>query len=75
VVSPPAAPVDIHETLLLQRAHEPQDPDKRPPIWMRVPGLEQAPDLTQVLRGCLFERTRRCGVATCHCATTSSAWA
>lgn len=29
---------------------------------------EQAPDLTQVLRGSLFERTRRCGVATCHCA-------
>ena len=30
---------------------------------------EQAPDLTQVLRGSLFERTRRCGVPTCHCAT------
>jgi hypothetical protein len=30
---------------------------------------EQAPDLTQVLRGSLFERTRRCGVATCHCAS------
>ena len=30
---------------------------------------QQAPDLTQVLRGSLFERTRRCGVATCHCAT------
>jgi hypothetical protein len=30
---------------------------------------QQAPDLTQVLRGSLFERTRRCGVPTCHCAT------
>lgn len=28
----------------------------------------QAPDLTQVLRGSLFERTRRCGVPSCHCA-------
>jgi hypothetical protein len=32
--------------------------------------LEQSsPDLTQVLRGSLFERRRRCGVPTCHCAT------
>jgi hypothetical protein len=30
---------------------------------------EQTPDLTQVLRGSLFERTRRCGVSTCHCAS------
>lgn len=29
----------------------------------------QAPDLTQVLRGSLFERSRRCGVPSCHCAT------
>lgn len=28
----------------------------------------QAPDLTQIVRGSLFERTRRCGRSTCHCA-------
>ena len=30
---------------------------------------QQAPDLTQVLRGSMFERSRRCGVVTCHCAS------
>ena len=30
---------------------------------------KEVPDLTQVLRGSLFERKRRCGVPTCHCAT------
>ena len=29
----------------------------------------QIPDLAQVVRGSLFERSRRCGSATCHCAT------
>lgn len=29
---------------------------------------QQAPDLAQLVRGSLFERTRRCGQPTCHCA-------
>ena len=29
---------------------------------------QQAPDLAQLVRGSLFERTRRCGRPTCHCA-------
>lgn len=29
----------------------------------------QIPDLAQVVRGSVFQRTRRCGGATCHCAT------
>lgn len=28
----------------------------------------QAPDLAQIVRGSLFERTRRCGRPSCHCA-------
>jgi len=35
----------------------------------RARRAQAAPDLTQVLRGSLFERTRRCGVPSCHCAT------
>ena len=35
----------------------------------RLKLAEQIPDLAQVVRGSLFERTRRCGSATCHCAT------
>ena len=34
----------------------------------RTRRVKTAPDLTQVLRGSLFERRRRCGVPTCHCA-------
>ncbi len=44
-------------------------PSKRQLEQQRARLAEQAPDLTQVLRGSLFERTRRCGVPTCHCAT------
>lgn len=35
----------------------------------RLKLTEQIPDLAQVVRGSLFERTRPCGSATCHCAT------
>ncbi len=31
--------------------------------------VKSAPDLTQVLRGSLFERRIRCGQPSCHCAT------
>jgi hypothetical protein len=31
--------------------------------------LRSAPDLTQLLRGSLFERRTRCGKPSCHCAT------
>lgn len=30
--------------------------------------VREAPELEYLLRGTLFERTRRCGRATCHCA-------
>lgn len=30
--------------------------------------VRQAPELEYLLRGTLFERTRRCGRPTCHCA-------
>jgi hypothetical protein len=30
--------------------------------------VRQAPELEHLLRGTLFERTRRCGRPTCHCA-------
>jgi hypothetical protein len=30
---------------------------------------QSAPDLTQLLRGSLFQRRTRCGRPTCHCAT------
>lgn len=29
----------------------------------------QVPDVGQLIRGSLFERTRQCGRSTCHCAT------
>jgi hypothetical protein len=32
--------------------------------------IQTAPDLSQVLRGSLFERHTRCGKPTCHCATS-----
>jgi hypothetical protein len=35
----------------------------------RARRAQAAPDLTQVLRGSLFERTRRCGEPSCHCAS------
>ena len=35
----------------------------------RLKLARQIPDLAQVVRGSLFERTRRCGSSTCHCAT------
>ncbi len=35
----------------------------------RTRRAQAAPDLTQVLRGSLFERNRRCGEPTCHCAS------
>lgn len=44
-------------------------PNKRQLEQQRARLAEQAPDLTQVLRGSLFERSRRCGVPSCHCAT------
>ena len=44
-------------------------PSKRQLEQQRARLAQQAPDLTQVLRGSLFERTRRCGVPSCHCAT------
>src|SRR3972149_10763321 len=31
--------------------------------------IKSAPDLTQLLRGSLFERRTRCGVPSCHCAS------
>lgn len=31
--------------------------------------VKSAPDLTQLLRGSLFERRTHCGEPTCHCAT------
>lgn len=31
--------------------------------------IAQLPALDQVIRGSLFERTRRCGTPSCHCAT------
>jgi len=34
----------------------------------RTRRVKDAPDLTQVLRGSLFERRTRCGQPTCHCA-------
>lgn len=35
----------------------------------RARRAHHAPDLTQLLRGSLFERRTRCGEPTCHCAT------
>ena len=37
----------------------------------RVRRAQRAPELTHVLRGSLFERSRRCGVPSCHCASGS----
>ncbi len=31
--------------------------------------LKQLPALDQIVRGSLFERTRRCGTPSCHCAS------
>lgn len=42
---------------------------KRQLEQQRARHAQAAPDLTQVLRGSLFERTRRCGVPSCHCAS------
>lgn len=44
-------------------------PTRRQLEQSRSRRIKSAPDLTQVLRGSLFERRTRCGGPTCHCAT------
>lgn len=44
-------------------------PTRRQLEQSRSRRIKRAPDLTQVLRGSLFERRTRCGGPTCHCAT------
>jgi hypothetical protein len=44
-------------------------PTRRQLEQSRTRRIESAPDLTQVLRGSLFERRTRCGGLNCHCAT------
>lgn len=44
-------------------------PTRRQLEKSRTRRIESAPDLTQVLRGSLFERRTRCGGLNCHCAT------
>jgi len=43
-------------------------PTRRQLEQSRTRRAKKAPDLTQVLRGSLFERRTRCGQPTCHCA-------
>lgn len=44
-------------------------PTRRQLEKSRTRRTESAPDLTQLLRGSLFERRTRCGRLNCHCAT------
>lgn len=44
-------------------------PTRRQLEKSRTRRIKSAPDLTQVLRGSLFERRTRCGGLNCHCAT------
>lgn len=44
-------------------------PTKQQLEQRRARRAREVPDFTQVLRGSLFERRRRCGVPSCHCVT------